>query len=312
MIDNNIVTLIFSKNRPLQLDLLLNSFHLNCIQPDSTDIYVVYTYDKKYKESYNQLIKEQEEKQRNNIEFIDEKGYISFDASFAPHLLNKKYEYIMFLVDDNIFTNKFDLSQIKSLLEYNLDAVGFSLRLGKNTKNCYPLKKEQEIPKAVGNNYVINFSSLNDLMNKGFLPGIDFYVFAFDWTKSQLDFNYPLEVSSSIYRIKDLFFLLRDSKYKNPNELEAQLYANLHYFYGKPKLLSYYRSVAFCAPMNKVQNVALNNRFSNMNIFSQESMLTMYENGFRINPAKFEGFISNGCHQEVALYTLEEYEKYGI
>ena len=307
---NNIATLIFSKNRPLQLDLLLNSFYLNCLQPCSTDIYVIYICDDQYKTSYSQLIKEQIKKERNNIYFIYEKDFQSFKSSFVYNIRN--YEYIMFLVDDNIFTNKFDLSQIKSLLDYNLDAIGFSLRLGKNTNFCYPLNKKQEIPKVVEHNYVINFSSMYDLMNKGFFPELDFRVFAFDWTKSQLDFSYPLEISSSIYRIKDIRYLLENLRYKNPNELEAQLYANLHYFYGKPKLLSYYRSIAFCAPMNKVQNVALNNRFSNMNMFSQESMLTMYENGFRIDPAKFEGFISNGCHQEVALYTLEEYEKYGI
>ena len=149
-------------------------------------------------------------------------------------------------------------------------------------------------------------------MNKGFLPESEFLVFAFDWITSQLDFKYPLEVSSSIYRLKDIRYLLENSIYKNPNELESQLYANLWQFYSKPKLLSYTTSVAFCAPMNKVQNVALNNRSNSMNMFSQESMLTMYKSGFRIDPMRFEGFVSNGCHQEVALYTLEEYEKYAL
>ena len=218
----------------------------------------------------------------------------------------------MFLVDDNIFTNHFDLSQIKSLLEYNLDAIGFSLRLGKNTKHCYPLNRKQEIPEAIGHNYVINFSSFYEIMERGFLPEANFHIFAFDWSKSQLDFKYALEISSSIYRIKDIRALLENLKYKNPNELESQLYANLWQFYSKPKLLSYYRSVAFCAPMNKVQDVARNNRFSDINIYSEKSMLTMYKNGFRIDWKKFSGFISNGCHQEVELYTMEEFEKYGI
>lgn len=133
---NDIVTLIFSKNRPLQLDLLLNSFYLHCMQPNSTDIYVVYTCDDQYREAYHQLIKEQEEKERNNIKFIDEKDFQSFKSSFVYEIDN--YQYIIFLVDDNIFTNKFDLSQIKSLLKCNSEAIGFSLRLGKNTKNCYP------------------------------------------------------------------------------------------------------------------------------------------------------------------------------
>ena len=310
MTENNIAILIFSKNRPLQLDLLLNSFYLHCMQPNSTDIYIIYAYDDQYRESYHQLIKEQMAKERDNIQFIEENCFISLKSSFVYSI--RGYEYIIFLVDDNIFTNKFDLSQIKSLLKYNSDAIGFSLRLGKNTENCYPLNKQQEVPKGVEHSEVINFRSLHAIQEAGLSQKIDFSTFAFDWTKSQLDFNYALEISSSIYRTKDIRHLLENSRYRNPNELEAQLYVNLWQFYSKPILLSYTTSVAFCAPMNKVQNVALNNRYNNMDMFSQESMLRMYENGFRIDPVRFEGFVSNGCHQEVALYTLEEYEKYGL
>jgi len=298
--NNNIITIIFSKNRPLQLDLLLNSFYLHCMQSYSTDIHIIYTYDDQYKNSYNQLIQEQEEKERDNIKFIYEKDYPTFKSTFVEKI--KDYEYVMFLVDDNIFTHPFDLLQISDLLKLNHDVLGFSLRLGKNTNICYPLNTQQEIPKSIEYDSNINyFSTLNDLQ-----------IFAFYWIKAQLDFNYALEVSSSVYRVKDLINWFRDLVFNNPNELEAVLYDYSYYFYGKPKLLSYCTSAAFCAPMNKVQNVALNNRSNNMNMFSQESMLTMYKNGFRINPIEFDGVISNGCHQEVALYTLEEYEKYGL
>lgn len=300
MISNDIITIIFSKNRPLQLDLLLNSFYLHCMQSYSTDIHIIYTYDNQYKNSYNQLIQEQEEKERDNIKFIYEKDYSTFKSTFIEKI--KDYEYVMFLVDDNIFTHPFDLLQISDLLKLNHDVLGFSLRLGKNTNICYPLNVQQEIPKSIEYNSNINyFSALNDLQ-----------IFAFYWIKAQLDFNYALEVSSSVYRVKDLIHWFRDLVFNNPNELEAGLYHYSYYFYGKPKLLSYCTSVAFCAPMNKVQNVALNNRSNNMNMFSQESMLTMYKNGFRINPIEFDRFISNGCHQEVALYTMEEYEKYAL
>lgn len=301
---NDICTLIFSKNRPLQLDLLLNSFYLQCRQPTETDIYIVYNYtDKEYENLYKKLIQEQEEKERNNIQFIDENCYRSFQSSFSPRILNERYEYIMFLVDDNIFTNNFSLMSIKDLLFYNPDVLGFSLRLGENTNYCYPLKIKQTIPNKTNYTGIISF---NDFLSQKTLT-----YFAFDWTKACLDFAYALEISSSIYRIKDMFFLLRDLKYKNPNELEAQLYVNLWRFYKKSKLLSYNISVAFCAPMNKVQSVAPNNRFSGINIYSPENMLKMYKNGFRIDPERFSGFVSNGCHQEVELYTLEDFEKYG-
>jgi len=62
--------------------------------------------------------------------------------------------------------------------------------------------------------------------------------------------------------------------------------------------------------MNKVQDTAPNNRFSGINIYSPRNMLKMHENGFRVDWKKFDGFISNACHQEVGLYTLEEFKEY--
>lgn len=303
---NDVVALIFSKNRPLQLDLLLNTFYLQCEQPYSTDIVVVYNHDEEYEESYETLFREQEEKERHNILFINDQNYVSFKNSFIHKI--KNYDYILFLVDDNIFTSRFSLTQIKDLLFYNPNFLGFSLRLGKNTDHCYAFNGIQKIPESVEHNFSINMDSLNWLGQ--FFPKITYSVFSFNWKNSDLDFNYPLEISSSFYRMKDIYFLLKQSKYRNPNDLESQLYMNVWRFLNKPNLFSYNKSVAFCAPMNRVQNVALANRYSQIDIYSPESMLKMYENGFRIDPLRFNGFVSNGCHQEVLLYGEEEYNQY--
>ena len=89
---------------------------------------------------------------------------------------------------------------IESLNTYP-DALGFSLRHGTNTSYCYPLRVDQEL---------LTFSSIEH----------DFLLF--DWTVAEHDFAYPLEVSSSVYRVKDITAVLQDS-FVNPNTLEAYL-----------------------------------------------------------------------------------------
>src|SRR4030042_1966805 len=82
----NCVSLIFSKDRALQLDATLRSFLLYCKDPELSEIRVLYTTTTSlHEEQYRQL---------------------------------QKHPY----------------------------AIGFSLRLGKNTTYCYPLDKGQRLP----------------------------------------------------------------------------------------------------------------------------------------------------------------------
>jgi len=264
---------------------------------------VIYNYDDEYEKSYKTLKKEQKDLGRN-VDFVNEKlknkNRPNFSSILLEIILNKKYEFVMFLVDDNIFTGKFNLSQIKDLIRYNL-YLGFSLRLGTNTKYCYSMNSIQKVPES---KVYVSQIELN------FLKELYPTAFAFDWTNAEYDFAYPLEISSSVYKIDLIKAILTHTEYKNPNDLEANMYSSLPYFVLYPKLLSYETSVAFCAPMNKVQDTAPNNRFSGINIYSPRNMLKMHENGFRVDWKKFDGFISNACHQEVGLYTLEEFKEY--
>ena len=83
----------------------------------------------------------------------------------------------------------------------------------------------------------------------------------FDWTSGESDFAYPLEVSSSVYRVSDIEPLLKHLDFSNPNILEATLDANKSTYQAtKPNLLCYGSSVAFCNPANKVQTVFTANR----------------------------------------------------
>jgi hypothetical protein len=251
----------------MQLDCLLRTLLLNCkdIQ-ELSDIDVLYTTDKEdHKKSYEVLKKEYK-----NISFVQE-------SNFKRDILNlsKGYKYIFFLVDDSVVTHKFSLKEILFGLSSIHSALGFSLRLGKNTVNCYPLNKEQNVPLSVN-----NCKS----------EWVQYY-----WPDAELDFSYPLELSSSCYRVKDLLPLLEGCEYKNPNSLESVMSLNAEYYNEKPILLCFKQSVCFSNPLNKVQNFN-NNRSGNV---SPEGLLLKFEEGYRINVEPFQGFISNGAHQYV-------------
>ncbi len=270
---NDIVTLVFSKDRPLQLDLALNTYN-NFSRDDISNIYVLYNCSsKKYEEAYEKLKLE-----HSDTCFFRESNF----KKDLLYLLNG-YKNVLFMVDDCIFTNYFSLKEIQNILLDIPSSIGFSLRLGRNTKECYPIKTKNQIP------------------NVYMRPDSIIY---FDWTSvNHGDFSYPLEVSSSIYRIKDLEPLLLSSYYHSPNSLESLFYMNLNQYRNFPILFAYEISCAFCNPLNKIQHENFN-RHGNKEEYSTHNLLSKYMHGYRANWRKFHGFISNGCHQEVNLQLI--------
>ena len=189
------------------------------------------------------------------------------------------------MVDDTIFVDEFYIGDMIDALDYrhNEYVLGISLRLGENTKHCYQLDKVQQIPNFVNGWF-------------GFQK--------FNWTKEQHDFNYPLELSSSMYRYSDLKFILGQTYYSNPNELEYLLSINSGVI-KKDYLLCRYTSVAFSNPVNRVQNTN-NNRFATESTYTPETLLDLFLEGFRIETTAFENFISNGCHEEVEFLFIKK------
>ncbi len=300
--------LIFSFDRAMQLDAVLRSFFLHCHEADQTPISVLYrTSNKKHALQYEQLISEYASQE--NIYFIREENFrkdvLSTLNSFIPQ--SRLYNFInllikwggkvphfvakmifnglpdiqiLFLVDDNLFVRDFSLKLISNLLKENTDALGFSLRLGKNTTYCYSLEVQQAIPK---------FTSLSENIS------------IFDWTKGDSDFSYPLEISSSVYRLGNMFPLILSILFENPNLLEGRLAQKRSLFRIRyPKLLCFEESIAFCNPVNKIQEV--NNNFFGINYnYSCEELAQQFDEGYRINVNAYSGFVPNACHQEVEL-----------
>jgi glycosyltransferase involved in cell wall biosynthesis len=260
---------VFSKDRPLQLDATLQSLELNVKDLDLATVRVLYTTSSPYYESQYRILRGE----HPGVTWLRERD---FKADLLE--LSGSVPYLLFVVDDTLFVGEVALSATASVLETDRSTVGFSFRLGRNTTYCYTLDKPQTLPvfEAAG-------------------PGL----LQFDWTHSEHDFGYPLELSSSLYRSEDLLPLLSSLSYKNPNTLEAALAARVGVFAGsRPMLACCEQSVAVSVPANLVQT-AWGNRMDGRPEVTAASLGAQFGEGRRLDVAHYKGHVARAAHEKL-------------
>lgn len=301
--------LLFSKDRAMQVQATLQSFFSHCTDVENIHINVLYTCsNEQHSRQYLQLA--QEWQSYPQVRFIEQSRFrrdvfnilnpysstsfqnsiYAFLAHVHPHIVRacrrlvsppRTSSLLLFLVDDVIFTHEFSLSEIAEFLTKHSDVLGFSLRLGQNTIYSYMNDREQLLPvfrHLVGN------------------------VHKYNWTNADQDFGYPLEVSSSVYRLVDIIPLLLEIKFDNPNWLEGGMNKRRNRFAStRPFLLCYNRSVAFCNPVNLVQTVSLQNRAGTKRHYSPAQLANLFDTGNRINFEAYHHTTPVSCHQEMEL-----------
>jgi hypothetical protein len=262
-------TVIFSKDRPMQCLASIQSFYKHCCDPDLADVEVLFsTSNDKIFQTY--LAVENESPIRTTF---------TKQTNFKEDLLRvvEGYDYTFFIVDDNLFVRDFYVADGQKFLEKWPDAIVFSYRMGLNINYCYTVDRPQEIK---------IFQIFNNQIKTC-------------WETSVLDWNYPMDLSSSMYRTEEIYPYLKYLEYSNPNQLEFYLDNFKSRFY-KPYMGCYQQSVAFCNPINKVNSINTN-RSGDKNEYSIENLLKKFQDGYRINIDKFDGFIPNSPHQEVEI-----------
>jgi hypothetical protein len=151
----SLLTIIFSKDRPLQLQATLASFRLHCQEAAATPIAVLYRASSEpFAQGYTQLM--DEFRGRLPIVWVQESDFkhdlLAQIQSPLPHsrLLRLAlrlalrgrsllHGHLLFLVDDNIFIHPFSLTGVLEALEQERGTIGFSLRVGRNTTMCYSM-----------------------------------------------------------------------------------------------------------------------------------------------------------------------------
>jgi len=299
--------IVFSRDRAMQLDATLRSFFIHCRDAQHTDLTIIYRASSPSRARQYLQLREQWAT-INNMCFVEQQQFRNDVLSaltrhdhsalarlsvrclsiFRRQRRNFLFRWlrqqvpghVLFLVDDCVFVSEFALLEVVDTLSARPAALGYSLRLGRNTTCCYPLARAQELPA---------FEQIT--------PQRLSYV----WGTADADFAYPLEVSSSVYRRADLLPLLYRLPFQNPNQLEkAMAFSAVNFKLSRPDLLCFDTSVAFCNPLNKVQS-EYDNRVEQSGRYSVDALARLFDDGYRIKVDHYSGFVSSACHQEVDL-----------
>lgn len=271
--------IIYSKDRAFQLDALLSSFYEYAIL-DKVDIKIFVLYKTSSIQSQNQY--ENLKKEWSLIAFEKEENLIQQTIKNISSC-----EYVLFLVDDTLFYNRWNLENALQNLKHENSSIGFSLRLGKNTSFCYMLNCPQTIPnmqQKIKNTY------------------------CYEWENASCDFGYPLEISSSIYRSRDMIEELKEMQIQIQNLkidcipwfIESRLNGNKKKYLKTKALLSCFEnSVAFSNPINLTKRGKnIHGLFINTPI---QTLMDAYDKGFRHNSKKLFNLKINSSHQEIPL-----------
>jgi hypothetical protein len=167
---NDLTTIIFSKNRACQCEILLRSLNLK-----ST---VIYTHDEEYKQGYVKLRSLYPE-----VDFIEE-------VNFKNDIINNLGDYTMFLCDDDIMLESFDVNCKEfKIFQNNEEIVCLSIRLASYYKGT---------PEYFENNVWI-------------------------WRGCYRSWGYPMSVSATIFRKSDILPIMEKCTFDHPIELEVVL-----------------------------------------------------------------------------------------
>lgn len=258
----------FSKNRPLQLQALLESLKTN--SPKDCKIQVIYRANSKdMTKAYRRLIK------RNHAaSFIPEGNFIKQ----VKQIVAKAKTYVAFATDDSLIFQPFSIEAVLK----DPRVICFSLRLGLNTKHCYTSNREMPLPEMFCNEKCVLWS----------------------WKKAKDDFAYPISLDGHIFRKKDLIRWLQMVKCRNPNELEDELskkFQQSNVIQKAPQYMAGYRSSRYVSiPVNRVQT-RFQNRAGNKAEYGTRALLRRFFRGDRISILKTICFPPHSPHQEYDL-----------
>jgi hypothetical protein len=253
--------IVFSKDRPMQLDACLRSISRDA--PYRGSITVVYraTTDR-FRRGYAEL--ETDARVRLHSQGDD------FRAAVLE-VLRDTGGLIVFHTDDDLF---FRTPPRAPLLPAG--CVSFSLRLGENTTFCYPFQRDQRLPRR---------EQVGDFM-------------VWEWARADHDFGYPMSLDGHIFDGDLVRALAAHARFRDPNELERELHLMR---YRAPRLMASFRhSSVVSVPVNVVTD-SIANRSGVDPRFAPEALNDLFLQGVRIDLDGIDFTNVHAAHQELAI-----------
>ncbi len=258
-----ITSIIFSKDRPLQLDLTLKSLYKNFSQ--STSNIVIYDCSPDFEDAYVKLKEE-----HPNIQWWRQHPSLFQDTWAA--IASSDNNLICFFTDDGIMFSECPPIE-EDLFTVCEQMCCFSLRMGLNIGSRS--HREQTFPDLPQSDLAI----LNDnlLIWKRTAPAYGSY-----W-------SYSLSVDGHIFRKAEILEMVGELVYlegyrewkQNPNEFEAAL--QRFWTSGPQYMVSHQNSVYVNSPNNRVSESGTDNSSGDQHDYSDKQLLQLFMEGKRIN-----------------------------
>lgn len=271
--NTNLVGIVFSKDRAIQLYALVRSF-VELV--DSTcNLYVIYCASDQshliaYEEAFALL--------PDFVIPVRQTNRSEFKHLIANCLTKDNARHCFFLVDDNLFVEKVDLLDFASLATpYSVP----TLRMGANLSKCYVMQKEQELPAF--QDFLHPLNNQQDYLS-------------FSWRNGTLDWGYPLSVDGHIFLTREILRSIRILDFDSPNTFEEKLQDHLSIFNWRLGVC-FEKSRLINIPFNRVQS-DISNVYGSIH---QDSFLALWQDGYEIDVEFYRGFVNCSAHQELLL-----------
>ena len=256
-----ITSIIFSKNRPLQLDLCLNSIKENFSQ--STENIVIHHNDEPFDDAQKTI-----ESEHRDVCFRAQTDSLFHDV--YKIVKESKNQYICFFTDDDIFYAPFACEDYDFLEDTNISCL--SLRMGVNI-----------VERSHGG------ETGPDTCKKGWQTDNGMILWPKTFHGYGSYWSYDLSVDGHIFKKSDmkkmtseLWELSRFRSWKQtPNEFETAI--QRFWATGPNLIMAPHHSVVVNSPNNRVQETHNENRSGDVFDYDQNTLLSKYESGARIN-----------------------------
>jgi hypothetical protein len=272
--------IIFSKNRPMQLDALIRSLRLH--MTGLNKLHIVYaSSDDRFASAYKDVSARH---QGPDCIFHVESKESNFNLLVKRILCEVYSRTLFFLVDDIIVTRDIDLRIYSAFADTEVIP---SLRLGRNITWNY--MGQTRLPNPPSSKVSISPSQvqypvanhLGDMM-------------AWRWRSGQGDWGYPLSVDGNIFVTNRIREIILQLVFNSPNTLEAEL---------QPYANSFSQGWGICRSLSSIVNLPLNrvqidfdNRFGDV---PSEYLLEKWFDGLQIDVAAMSDLINSSVHQEI-------------
>ena len=239
--------IVYSKDRPMQLDLALRSTAEYFRLPHMTDVLWTAT-NEEYEKGYKELFKIYKGNSYfSNLHFIKQTNF----RNDTLKMINADYDYLTVIGDDVVFNKpitKVDGEVFEKIFDhYQEEMLAVNYRLGKNMKGKYKDSPE-EVPPVFMAHYLTHLNL--------------FYIWNWQMAKrdGKVEWGYPMNLMCQFYRRDDIVNYWPNLKFNCPNSLEGAMMQNI---INKPLMVCFEESkvLEFC--LNIVQSAAPQNRHGN-------------------------------------------------